>query len=126
MADHDKEILPLGDGSGASGHPITARKQAGQVTVSGVKRKELSTAEVVFVVEMICLAAALSMPITPTRSGRTLGDLVRLLVGEASYLEQVATFFVFNNFAAGLLWALNLYYLRREREASRTNRNVPA
>ena len=75
---------------------------------------------------MICLAAALFMPITPTRSGRTLRDLVRLLVGEASYLEQVATFFVFNNFAAGLLWALNLYYLRREREASKTNRNMPA
>ena len=31
------------------------------------------------------------MPITPTRGGRTLGDLVQLLVGEASYLEQVGT-----------------------------------
>ena len=90
-----------------------------------VKRKEMTSREIFLAVETVRPATAPVMPITPTRSGRTLGDLARLLVGEVSYIEQVATFLVFNTIVAELLWTLNLYSLRRERAASKTNQSSP-
>ena len=63
-----------------------SRSHQTRATVKGVKRKELTTGDIILIVEVICLAGALFMPITPARGGRSMGELAGLLVVESDDL----------------------------------------